>query len=126
MFREVQPMINVHDQNLNEDLLGELILQPSIDVITGVTYKGMVEILGPPTIHTPNGNGLTEKTWVIEYKGELFMIYDFTEDNIFDNDEWVVNTEYTNRDLSEELCGYIFYIMGINESCEQLKISLEN
>lgn len=41
------------------------------------SYNELLELLGEPTINEPSGDNKTQLEWVLEFKGELFTIYDW-------------------------------------------------
>jgi len=60
---------------------------PKTDRVTGTSLNGylhsepsynqLVEVLGEPTYMEESGDGKTNTEWVVEYKGEVFTIYDW-------------------------------------------------
>ena len=41
------------------------------------TYNQLVQTLGEPTYPEQSGDGKVQVEWVVEYKGEVFTIYDW-------------------------------------------------
>ena len=42
-----------------------------------ITYSQLVDLLGQPTFPEQSGDGKVQVEWVVEYKGEIFTIYDW-------------------------------------------------
>ena len=55
----------------------------SLSGYINVTYPQLIEILGEPTHNTPSGDRKVQKEWVVEFKGNVFAIYDW---KTFDED----------------------------------------
>lgn len=49
----------------------------SLSGYVNITYKQLVEILGEPTFDEASGDDKVQKEWRVEYKGNLFTIYDW-------------------------------------------------
>lgn len=73
------------------------------------TYNQLVKVLGEPTFDTPSGDDKVQKEWVVEFKGNVFTIYDW---KTFD-------PEYTMTKLDE------FNIGGFVSAIEFIE-ALEN
>lgn len=41
------------------------------------TYDKLVGVLGKPTFDEPSGDGKVQVEWVVEFKGDVFTIYDW-------------------------------------------------
>lgn len=41
------------------------------------TYYQLLEVLGEPTYNEPSGDEKTQLEWVVEFKGNIFTIYDW-------------------------------------------------
>jgi hypothetical protein len=41
------------------------------------SYRELVDALGLPTYNEPSGDNKTQVEWVIEYKGDIYTIYDW-------------------------------------------------
>lgn len=41
------------------------------------TYNQLVNLLGEPTFPEQSGDGKVQVEWVVEYKGDIFTIYDW-------------------------------------------------
>lgn len=41
------------------------------------TYSQLLEALGKPTYNEPSGDNKTQVEWVVEFKGNIFTIYDW-------------------------------------------------
>lgn len=69
---------------------------PSTDKINGTSltgylnsepsYNQLVEVLGEPTYIGESGDGKVNIEWVVEYKGEVFTIYDWNTLNHHNSD----------------------------------------
>jgi len=55
------------------------------------TYNDLVRALGEPTYSEPSGDDKVQKEWVVEFKGNVFTIYDWK----------TFNPEYTMTKLDE-------------------------
>ena len=53
------------------------------------TYGQLLEVLGDPTYNEPSGDDKTQVEWIIEFKGEIFTIYDWK----------TFSREYTENEL---------------------------
>lgn len=42
-----------------------------------VSFWDLKSVLGNPTFHEESGDGKVQKEWVVEYKGNVFTIYDW-------------------------------------------------
>ena len=72
---------------------------PSTDKVNGTSltgylnnepsYNQLVGVLGEPTYIGESGDGKVNIEWVVEYKGEVFTIYD-----------WKTSFNYHNSDMS--------------------------
>jgi hypothetical protein len=82
---EVTTFIDVFEKGDNFDSNGTY----KIDTLEGIVYSELVDMLGEPTYDEPSGDNKVQKEWVIEFKGEIFTIYDW---KTFDE-------EYTMREL---------------------------
>ena len=49
----------------------------SLSCYINTTYKQLIETLGEPTWDEASGDDKVQKEWVIEYKGNIFTIYDW-------------------------------------------------
>ena len=49
----------------------------SLSGYINTTYKQLIETLGEPTWDEASGDDKVQKEWVIEYKGNIFTIYDW-------------------------------------------------
>jgi len=55
------------------------------------TYSQLLEVLGKPTYDKPSGDGKVQVEWVVEFKGDIFTIYD-----------WKTGSrEYTQNELTK-------------------------
>lgn len=41
------------------------------------TYNKLIEKLGKSTFNSPSGDGKVQTEWVLEFKGDLYTIYDW-------------------------------------------------
>ena len=57
------------------------------------TYNDLVRALGEPTYSEPSGDDKVQKEWVVEFKGNVFTIYDW---KTFDVDETMNNLDVFN------------------------------
>ena len=53
------------------------------------TYSQLLEALGEPTYNEPSGDNKTQVKWVVEFKGDIFTIYDWK----------TYSREYTENEL---------------------------
>ena len=80
--------------NLNEDLNGVEIDDFDVGgtVLVGclrnVSYHELVELFGEPNGKNDTGKGSIE--WIGQIDGEVFTIYDWKVDDIYENLEWNV------------------------------------
>ena len=49
----------------------------SLKGYVNATYEELVGLLGFPTFNEPSGDDKVQVEWVVEYKGEIFTIYDW-------------------------------------------------
>jgi hypothetical protein len=49
----------------------------SLKGYVNATFSQLVEALGEPTFSTPSGDNKVQKEWVVEYKGNVFTVYDW-------------------------------------------------
>jgi hypothetical protein len=85
---------------LNQDEVGSKTNGSSLKGYIYITYPRLISILGEPTYSTESGDGKVQKEWVVEYKGNIFTIYDW---KTFD-------VEYTMNELDE------FHVGGITQA----------
>ena len=78
----------------------------SLQGYINATYSQLLETLGKPTYDEPSGDDKVQVEWVVEYKGNIFTIYD-----------WKTGSrEYTENELMEfNVGGTIPAIDFINE-----------
>jgi hypothetical protein len=76
---------------LSRDEVGNKTNGSSLAGYINITYPRLVSILGEPTYSTESGDNKVQKEWVVEYKGNIFTIYDW---KTFD-------VEYTMNELDE-------------------------
>jgi hypothetical protein len=57
--------------------------------LQGFTYDILVDKLGEPTFDTPSGDDKVQIEWIMEYKGNIFTLYDWK----------TYNREYTIHEL---------------------------
>jgi hypothetical protein len=63
----------------------------SLQGYINATYSQLLEVLGKPTYDEPSGDDKVQLEWVIEFKGNIFTIYD-----------WKTGSrEYTENELTE-------------------------
>jgi hypothetical protein len=63
----------------------------SLQGYINATYSQLLEVLGKPTCDEPSGDDKVQLEWVIEFKGNIFTIYD-----------WKTGSrEYTENELTE-------------------------
>ena len=63
----------------------------SLQGYINVTYSQLLETLGKPTYDEPSGDDKVQVEWVVEFKGNIFTIYD-----------WKTGSrEYTENELME-------------------------
>jgi hypothetical protein len=58
--------------------------------LNNVTYQELINALGRPTFDEPSGDDKTQVTWVLEFRGNVYTIYDW---KTFDR-------EYTENELT--------------------------
>jgi hypothetical protein len=63
----------------------------SLQGYINANYSQLLEVLGKPTYDEPSGDDKVQLEWVIEFKGNIFTIYD-----------WKTGSrEYTENELTE-------------------------
>lgn len=71
------------------------------------TYNDLVKVLGLPTYDEPSGDDKTQVEWIIEYKGDIFTIYDWKtydrEYTLNELDRWNVGSIVSAREFIEVL-----------------------
>jgi hypothetical protein len=82
---EVTTFIDIFEEGDNFNTNGT----HKIGELNGVFYSDLVDILGEPTFDEPSGDDKVQKEWVIEFKGDIFTIYDWK----------TFNEEYTTNEL---------------------------
>lgn len=65
-------MITVYENLDAPDTIGS-----SLKGYINATYDQLVGVLGEPTINEPSGDEKTQLEWVVEFKGNIFTIYDW-------------------------------------------------
>lgn len=59
------------------DIDYDIINGTSYSGVINATYRQLVDALGMPTFNEPSGDSKTQVEWVVEYKGDIFTIYDW-------------------------------------------------
>lgn len=71
------------------------------------TYRDLVRVLGEPTSDIPTGDDKSQVTWVIDFKGDIFTIYDWKtydrEYTLNELDRWNVGSIVSAREFIEVL-----------------------
>ncbi len=49
----------------------------SLKGYVNATYSQLLEVLGKPTYDEPSGDDKVQVEWVVEFKGDIFTIYDW-------------------------------------------------
>ena len=49
----------------------------SLSGYLNTTYNKLIEKLGKSTFNSPSGDGKVQTEWVLEFKGDLYTIYDW-------------------------------------------------
>lgn len=76
---------------LNQEEVGNKTNGSSLAGYIQITYPQLISILGEPTYSEESGDNKVQKEWVVEYKGNVFTIYDW---KTFD-------VEYTMNELDQ-------------------------
>ena len=76
---------------LNQEEVGNKTNGSSLAGYIQITYPQLISILGEPTYPEESGDNKVQKEWVVEYKGNVFTIYDW---KTFD-------VEYTMNELDQ-------------------------
>ena len=63
----------------------------SLSGYVNASYPQLVRALGEPTFDKPSGDNKTQKEWIVQFKGNIFTIYDW---KTFD-------VEYTMNNLNK-------------------------
>lgn len=97
-------------KKLEQEQVGEATCGSSLKGYVKITYSKLVEILGEPTYSEASGDDKVQKEWAVEYKGNIFTIYDW---KTFD-------AEYTMNELDEFHVGGKTYAGDFIEALEKL------
>ena len=62
---------------LNQEEVGNKTNGSSLAGYIQITYPQLISILGEPTYPEESGDNKVQKEWVVEYKGNVFTIYDW-------------------------------------------------
>jgi len=73
-----------------------------------ITYRQLVDLLGQPTFPEQSGDGKVQVEWVVEYKGEIFTIYDWK----------TYDRGYTENTLGKFNVGGKFYAVDLIDYLE--------
>jgi len=72
-----------------------------------VSYWDLKSVLGNPTFDEPSGDDKIQKEWVVEYKGEVFTVYDWkTYDERYTVEEldvWSIGGKTSSVEFEKEL-----------------------
>ena len=75
--------------------------------LDNVTYQDLINALGEPTFDEPSGDDKTQMTWVIEFKYNLYTLYDwktydreYTETGLT---RWNIGSKVNAFDFIEEM-----------------------
>ncbi len=60
-------------RNINYDK----VVGTSYSGVINATYRQLVDALGMPTFNEPSGDNKVQVEWVVDYKGDIFTIYDW-------------------------------------------------
>lgn len=58
--------------------------------LNNITYEELIEVLGEPTFNEPSEDNKVQVEWIVEYKGDIFTIYDWK----------TFNRDYTKNELT--------------------------
>ena len=88
--------------------------------LLGPSYSVLVQALGLPTYSDPSGDNKVQKEWRLEYKGEVFTLYDWkTYDEYFTMNElirWHIGSKAPVLEFAEELMDLIYKKTGFESS----------
>lgn len=73
------------------------------------TYDQLVGVLGEPTVNEPSGDEKTQLEWVVEFRGDIFTIYDWK----------TYNRAYTINELDRFNIGGTSYVGDFIDYLEQ-------
>ena len=93
----------------NQEFASNQVCGTSLKGYTKVTYKRLVEVLGPPTFNEASADDKTQVEWVVKFRNNYFTIYDW---KTFDR-------EYTMNELT------IFHVGGKIDAFNFI-VALEN
>ena len=93
----------------NQEFASNQVCGTSLKGYTKVTYKRLVEVLGPPTFNEASADDKTQVEWVVKFRNNYFTIYDW---KTFDR-------EYTLNELQ------IFHVGGKIDAFNFI-VALEN
>jgi hypothetical protein len=75
--------------------------------LDNVTYQDLINALGEPTFDEPSGDDKTQMTWVFEFRGNLYTLYDWkTYDRAYTENEltrWNIGSRVNAFDFIEEM-----------------------
>lgn len=75
--------------------------------LDNVTYQDLINALGEPTFDEPSGDDKTQMEWVIEFRGNLYTLYDWkTYDRGYTENEltrWNIGSKVNAFDFIGEM-----------------------
>jgi hypothetical protein len=84
--------------------------------LLGPSYVVLVKALGQPTYSDPSGDDKVQKEWRFEYKGDVFIIYDWkTYDAEYTMNElirWHIGSKAPVEEFAQELVNLIYKETG--------------
>ena len=79
--------------------------------LDNVTYRDLINALGEPTFDEPSCDDKTQMTWVFEFKGNLYTLYDWkTYDRDYTENEltrWNIGSKVNAFDFIDKIEGII-------------------
>jgi hypothetical protein len=97
-------------KKLEQEEVGNKTTMSSLKGHVKITYPKLIKLFGEPTYPEESGDSKVQKEWVVEYKGEVFTIYDW---KTFD-------VEYTMNELDEFNVGGKTYAGEFIQALEEL------
>ena len=88
--------------------------------LLGPSYSTLVQTLGLPTHEDPSADDKVQKEWRLEYKGNVFTIYDWktydAEYTINELIRWHIGSKVPVDNFAEELMDMIYNKTGLEAS----------
>ncbi len=82
-----------------------------IGSLDGIYYRDLVNKLGEPTV-IGSGDDKVQYEWIMEFKGEVFTIYDWKTYNAeyteYELDTWSIGGNYQSAKIASEFKNFIY------------------